>query len=76
MSAAAPHSASLAILAEAPRLALPAVVALKVAVVLTVWTERARTRKHLARLDPHLLRDIGIDTRAARREAARPFWQG
>ena len=72
MSAAAPHAANLALLADAPRLGAAAAIALKVAVVLTVWS----TRKQLAHLDDHMLRDIGLDRKAALREARRPFWQG
>ncbi|MCE0504535.1 MULTISPECIES: DUF1127 domain-containing protein [unclassified Roseivivax] len=76
MSAAAPHAALLDTLARAPRLTAPAEIALKAAVVLTLWTDRARSRKHLAGLDAHLLRDVGLDRAEAAREAARPFWQG
>lgn len=38
------------------------------------WVERRRTRAALARLDPHLLADIGLETNDATREATRPFW--
>jgi uncharacterized protein YjiS (DUF1127 family) len=34
----------------------------------------ARQRRALARLDDHLLRDIGIDPREAWSEAVRPVW--
>lgn len=33
-----------------------------------------RSRIALGFLDPRLMRDAGIDVAAARREAARPFW--
>jgi uncharacterized protein YjiS (DUF1127 family) len=33
-----------------------------------------RERDRLSRLDDHLLRDIGLDRDAARREASRPLW--
>lgn len=33
-----------------------------------------RTRKALARLDAHLLRDIGLSVEEARREAERGLW--
>lgn len=36
--------------------------------------EAHRSRKALARLDPHLLRDIGLTHDEARTEAARPLW--
>ncbi len=44
------------------------------AAILKVWARRARTRRRLAGLDRHLLRDIGVDPMRARREAERPFW--
>ena len=34
----------------------------------------ARERRHLARLDDHLLRDIGIARHEAEAEASRPVW--
>ena len=39
------------------------------------WQERADQRHALAELDDRLLRDIGLDRVAARREARKPFWQ-
>lgn len=33
-----------------------------------------RTRRALALLEPHLLRDIGLEAQTARREAARRAW--
>ena len=36
---------------------------------------RRRDRALLARLDSHLLRDIGIDPNEAAAEAAKPCWQ-
>lgn len=39
------------------------------------WHARARARRDLARLDVHMLRDIGLDESDARRESARPFWE-
>jgi len=43
---------------------------------LKLWRRRARTRRHLLDLPPHLLRDIGLDDAARTRECARWFWQG
>ncbi len=43
--------------------------------VLNAALSRRRDRQRLARLDAHLLRDIGIDAQEARRECAKPFWQ-
>ena len=36
---------------------------------------RRQDRKVLARLDAHLLRDIGLSPDDARTECAKPFWQ-
>lgn len=38
------------------------------------WTSVARQRAALARLDDHLLADIGVSRDAAEAEAVRPFW--
>jgi uncharacterized protein YjiS (DUF1127 family) len=37
--------------------------------------ERRRQRIALARLDDHLLRDIGVTQAVAAAEAAKPFWR-
>ena len=66
----------LAYLTAQPSLPVPAELALRVAVVLAQWSERARTRHQLIELDDHLLRDVGLDRHAARTEARRMFWQG
>ncbi|MDM7932835.1 DUF1127 domain-containing protein [Tabrizicola sp.] len=34
----------------------------------------SRSRRHLARLDDHLLRDIGLSRAEAEAEVARPVW--
>lgn len=49
--------------------------AVKFAVVVTQWDMKRRTRRQLARLDQHLLSDIGMTRDAACTEAARPFWR-
>lgn len=43
--------------------------------IVNVWQRRMRARRALARLDAHLLRDIGLDPMTAEREATRRFWQ-
>lgn len=40
------------------------------------WSERARQRRALGRLDDRLLRDIGLTPEQARSESMRPFWRG
>lgn len=42
---------------------------------LAIWFARWRQRRALARLDDHLLDDIGVIRTQASREAAKPFWQ-
>ena len=73
--AAALHPAQLSLLnaqASLPKLARICVTA---AVAVTVWDMRRRTRRTLARLDPHELRDIGLTPGMARAEANKPFYQ-
>ncbi len=43
--------------------------------VLLIWHERARQRRALARLDDHLLRDVGLSRAAAVLESRKPFWR-
>lgn len=43
--------------------------------VVVQWMARRRNRQALARLDTHLLRDIGLDAWRAADEATRPFWK-
>ncbi len=57
------------------RLPIMARVALAVAVTLTKWDARYRTRKQLKRLSPEQLFDIGFTREAAHTEASRPFWR-
>ena len=49
--------------------------AVRVAWLLALWSDRHRTRLHLGELSPHLLRDIGLTSEAAEIEAAKPFWR-
>lgn len=41
-----------------------------------LWQRRWKSRRDLRRLDERLLRDIGVDRRAALEEACKPFWRG
>lgn len=70
------HAPHLAFLGTEQTLAPQAALALYVAVVLTKWSTRHRTRKALAKLDAHLLKDIGLNPLDARAEASRMFWRG
>jgi len=43
--------------------------------VLKFWRQRSQERRHLAELEDHYLKDIGISRSEALAEAAKPFWQ-
>jgi uncharacterized protein YjiS (DUF1127 family) len=47
----------------------------KVLIGLGNWYDRWQQRQHLADLDDHILRDIGISPREVERECAKPFWR-
>ncbi|MEM8729484.1 MAG: DUF1127 domain-containing protein [Pseudomonadota bacterium] len=57
-----------------PRLPLFALLAVKLAAVIIEWDTRFRTRNNLAKLDDHMLEDIGVTRSKAMKEASRPFW--
>lgn len=40
-----------------------------------VWQQRRRARNGLARLDAHMLSDIGLTLGEALREHSKPFWR-
>jgi uncharacterized protein YjiS (DUF1127 family) len=44
------------------------------AVAVLAWEMRIRTRRSLARLDDHILRDIGLTSFDAETEVSKPFW--
>lgn len=50
-------------------------VAQAVVSALATWRDRRRSRAALARLDAHLLADIGLTGREAAAEAAKPGWK-
>ena len=75
MSPHALHPDQLALLNSQPRLPALAQIAVTVAVVVTKWDMRWRTRKALARLETHELSDIGLTPAEARREANKRFYQ-
>ncbi|MGL5008788.1 MAG: DUF1127 domain-containing protein [Paracoccaceae bacterium] len=43
--------------------------------LVTAWQDRSRTRRNLANLDPHLVRDIGLEREAVLTECEKPFWR-
>lgn len=48
--------------------------AFRLAAQVLAWEERRATRRALARLDGHMLRDIGLSPDSARSECAKRFW--
>lgn len=50
------------------------VVTRAIGLILT-WQQRARERRHLASMDDHGLKDIGLTKVDVLREADKPFWQ-
>jgi uncharacterized protein YjiS (DUF1127 family) len=52
-------------------LALP----LFAAQIIAYWLELARQRRHLARLDDRMLKDIGLSRADVEQEIAKPFWR-
>ena len=69
------HIAHLTALSTQRNLPALAGLALKFAVLVTVWDLRHRSRRDLRKLPPHLLRDIGHDAFSAAKEVSKPFWQ-
>ncbi len=51
-------------------------VAFAVAQAVLNWEIRRQTRRDLARLDAHLLADIGLTPGLADCECQKPFWRG
>ena len=70
--AAEPH---LAYLTAQPRMPAASVLALRIAVVLSKWATRRRTRLALRQLSAHQLRDVGLTPADALIEAQRVFWR-
>lgn len=68
-------SASIAYLGAHQPLGLLADVALRTAVTLTKWRMRRTSRRKLAQLDDHILRDIGLSRSQAERESQQRFWR-
>ena len=48
---------------------------LAMAAIVGQWRGRHRSRRALARLSSHLMRDIGLDPATCAKEARRPFWK-
>ena len=65
----------LAYLMAQSRMPAASVIAVRVAVMLSKWATRRRTRLALRDLDDHLLRDVGLTRAAAHLESRRVFWR-
>lgn len=48
---------------------------IRISDTLHLWYERAVSRRRLASLDAHLLRDIGLTEADVWEEARKPFWR-
>jgi len=59
-----------------PRLLSPMQVLAHLAELLVTWERRARERRMLAEMSPHLLKDLGITRGEASAESQKPFWRG
>jgi uncharacterized protein YjiS (DUF1127 family) len=70
-SSATPHMPA----PHAPALASPRRLYDHLRGCLAAWRVRGRSRRLLAQLDDHMLRDIGIDPAQAWRETGKWFWQ-
>lgn len=68
-------SADLLFLDQHRTLPLLTMVAVRIAVTSSKWADRARARRALKNLDPHLLRDIGLTPDVADIEANKRFWR-
>ncbi len=53
----------------------PSRLAVKAAWVYLVWVQRYQSRRDLARLEGHLLDDIGLTPQEARVESRKWFWR-
>jgi len=72
MHASASH---LAYLTAQNRIPAASLIAVRVAVVLSKWATRRRTRLALKQLSAHQLRDVGLTPADASLEARRVFWR-
>ena len=75
MASAALHTAQLSLLTAQASLPKLARICVTAAVAVTVWDMRRRTRRTLARLETHELRDVGLTPGMARREADKAFYR-
>jgi len=65
----------LAYLTAQNRMPAASVIAVRVAVMLSQWATRRRTRLALGQLSNHQLRDVGLTPAEAFTESRRVFWR-
>ncbi|MFL4470996.1 DUF1127 domain-containing protein [Tateyamaria armeniaca] len=65
----------LAYLTAQNRMPAASVIAVRVAVVMSKWATRRRTRLALKQLSDHQLRDVGLTPAEAYYESRRVFWR-
>lgn len=70
-----PDHLALTQLTQSRSLPIVSRLAVRMAYVALIWTERSRTRAHLRRLDAAALDDIGLSPDSAHREYLKWFWR-
>lgn len=68
-------AAELAYLTAQTRIPATSLLAVRIAVVVSKWATRRRTRQTLRTLSEAQLRDVGLTRAAALTEAGRVFWR-
>ncbi|MBM3545457.1 MAG: DUF1127 domain-containing protein [Alphaproteobacteria bacterium] len=63
-------------LSSRPSLLSPIQVLTRLSELLATWERRARERRMLAEMSPHMLKDLGIARSEASAESQKPFWRG
>ena len=69
------HAAIAAELSAQARIPVMSRVAIELAHLIARWSHRVNSRRALASLEPHMLRDIGLTQEAALKESEKPFWR-
>lgn len=75
MTTTTSHLTKLTDLAATAQLPVVARVASSFATTVTVWVQRARSRRVLSNLSAAQLKDVGLSLREARAEACKKMWQ-
>ncbi|WP_135505351.1 DUF1127 domain-containing protein [Roseovarius aestuariivivens] len=70
-----PETQALKQLSARTTLPVPSRLAVQVAWLFLIWSQRRQSRCDLARLDSHLLRDIGLTAEDAFHESRKWFWR-